>query len=737
MMVPVLLSRRVARFLSICLPPALLVAATTVGGAVFLLTGLGGFVPVQAEAPAGNAPEGVVLAEATLADEDASQRYADTRYIWLGRYDLELEIAGRLPAEATVEALCGCKDDQRSASLEFDGQKRTLEFFGYDGFRWQPLVSLPANRELPCTLKLTRAGGREAFFAAVRVVSPEGTPGMVSINVRRRAVPQPPPGPVDGGFAAAYPEMQALWDGQLPLQSPACDDPRLEAAFEQAEANGRLMNEMLFRCRKFVDGWLAHADPQTGLIPRNLTRDTDIWNGKDSAADNYPFMVLTAALTDRDLFHGRMLDMLHTEARLTSRVGALVDVYSFSKEGFARESVDLNAVIFDSSEYVKDGLLPLSEWLGQSPWLDRMLAIQDDIWKHAPVDTPFGKLPSTNVEINGEQLQVLARIYWLTGEEKYLRWAQRLGDYYLLGDQHPTDDFTSLRLRDHGCEIVSGLCELYVTCAFAAPDKREEYRRPVHRMCERILQIGRDDRGMLYNTIHPQTGEHASGICDTWGYNYNGIYAVYMVDHRCEYREAVRHALSNLYEEMTDYHWGSADEYADSIEGALNLYNREPVEEAARWMDSEIHDMWKPQRPDGVIEGWHGDGNSARTAIMYQFWKTQGLRIEPWREDIRLGAVLHDGKLLVSAASSEPWQGRIIFDKPRHKTVFGLPIDYPRINQFPEWFTVSDAEQLVIRPAKGEVIRASGERATSEGVPLKLEPAVEVRWVIEKVESGP
>ncbi|GAJ15655.1 unnamed protein product, partial [marine sediment metagenome] len=95
-------------------------------------------------------------------------------------------------------------------------------------------------------------------------------------------------------------------------------------------ANGVLANEGFRRCRNFVAGWLKHADPKTGLIPRNLSRDKDIWNAKDSAADNYPFMVLTAAITDRSLFEGRMLDMLRTETKLTSRIGAMPDTYSFS-----------------------------------------------------------------------------------------------------------------------------------------------------------------------------------------------------------------------------------------------------------------------------------------------------------------------------------------------------------------------------------------------------------------------
>ena len=38
------------------------------------------------------------------------------------------------------------------------------------------------------------------------------------------------------------------------------------------------------------------------------------------AADNYPFMVLTAYLLDKDLYNGVLLDMLNNEKKLTSRI---------------------------------------------------------------------------------------------------------------------------------------------------------------------------------------------------------------------------------------------------------------------------------------------------------------------------------------------------------------------------------------------------------------------------------
>ena len=317
--------------------------------------------------------------------------------------------------------------------------------------------------------------------------------------------------------------MRALWD--TPLAAPVRPDPdaATEAAYRQAEANGRRAAEALYRCRRFVGGWLAHADPEIGLIPRNLGNSRDFWNGRDSAADNYPFMVLTCALTDRALFEGRMLEMLRTETRLTCRVDRLPDDYSFSGKGWRREKLDQDAIIFDGAEYVKDGLIPITEWLGPSPWSERAIGILDDIWTYAPIETPFGRIPTLNFEVNGDLLQACARLFWFTGERKYLDWAIRLGDYYLLGDHHPTRDAKEL-----------------------------------------------------------------------------------------------------------------------SIEGAITLINREPVASAAEWIDTEIRTMWAKQKADGVIEGWHGDGNSARTSIL-----------SAGTETVQTGRVLQEGLAVELKAGEE------------------------------------------------------------------------------------
>ena len=485
--------------------------------------------------------------------------------------------------------------------------------------------------------------------------------------------------------------------------------------FESAQKNAVLANEGFIRCENFVNGWLEYSDPESGLIPRNIDASKDFWNAKDAAADNYPFMVLTSFFVDQDLFNGKMLEMLKSEKSLTSRVRSMPDTYSFSKKGFLNDELNMGQIVFGTSEYIKDGLLPLTEFLGKSPWSDRMIEMLYDLNEEIDIANEimgkgFGN--AAKEEVNGELLQILSRIYWMTGDEKFLNWAMKIGDYYLLGNHHPTRDLEYLRLRDHGCELISGLCELYVTTHFANPDKKQTYQKPLYEMLDRILEVGRNEDGMFYDGINPQTGEIIQErTADTWGYTLNGYYAVYLIDGKNEYKQAVLKVFSNLHK-YKNFNWegGSSDGYADAIESALNLYNRIPDSKVANWINSEIQVMWGKQQESGIIEGWHGDGNFARTTIMYNLWKSKGAYAKPWRSDLFLGAEQKGDSLLISIKSGEPWSGKLFFDKARYKENMNLPVDWPRINQFPEWVTIEkdgdyqlvDIDRKAIKNHKGD-----------------------------------
>jgi len=630
------------------------------------------------------------------------EEYHGTPYYFLDNGRLAFHISVTRQDDDALDLLWGSKQDQRSAVVTVNGQSQTVTVGGYDGFQWVrvPLPSDRTGKGYEVSLEATR--GKTAFVSAVRLVAQS-----LALSAPFE-LPQE-----NSNIRFELPEVIDGW----PVVPSFAELPVLER-------NARQAQRALRQCQLFVDGWLTKVDPQSGLIPENLTGGIDRWNGRNNGADNYPFMVLTAALTDRDLFNGCLLDMLRTEQRLTSRVDRLGDVYKFSTRDFEYDTVNMDRIIFDNSEYVKDGLMPLTEWLGKSPWSERMSGIVDDIWKHAPVETPAGRIPSTNPEVNGEMMQLTSRYFWITSQRQYLDDAIRIADWYLLGNHHPTRDSDSLRLRDHGCELISGLTEVYFACSYADKAKADAYRAPLCEILDCILQYAVDEHGMMVNAFNPQTGEVTrGGLSDTWGYNYNGFYTVYMVDGIERYREAVRRALSGL-NHYEGYAWEgrSHDGYADSIESAINLYNREPIEVAANWIDSQMRIMLAMQRSDGIIGGWHGDGNFARTAIMYALWKQQGVTVQPWRDDVRLGAVAAGDGIELYLTADQPWHGRVVFDSPRHKTIMRMPRDYPRINQFPEWFTVDNAKSYDVTLQPQDATPMPGQQLL-DGLAIDLEPS--------------
>jgi hypothetical protein len=646
------------------------------------------------------------------------QQYENTPYHWLG--DGPLHLVADVPPAAgyALDLLWGSKNDQRGAVVVVEGNAQTMQAGGYNGFRWQRITLPASGKGKRYELVFQGSAPKAAFLAAVRVVKAE-TPldePLPEARAHRIRITAAPPHDLD------------LWTEQL-------QEPQLDS-WQRAAIHGRQANEALKRCRKYVAGWLAHADPKTGLIPENLGRGKHVWNGRNSAADNYAFMVLTCALTDRALFAGGMLDMLRTETKLTSRMGALPDHYNFQKQGYHYAEPDIKRMIFDGSEYVKDGLMPITEWLGHTPWSDRMIGIVDSILEHAPFDTPGGKIPSNDVEVNGEMMQLLSRLRFMTGNRTYLDMACRIADYYLLGDHHPTRNASQLKLRDHGCELISGLTEVYAACHALRKDKAAAYREPIQALLDRILEVGVNEHGLMYDAVNPVTGQVTrKNIGDNWGYNYNGFYTVYRLDGVERYRQATRRALGSLkphYWKFAWQGWGS-DGIADSVEGAINLFNREPdILGVPEWIDANTSRMLLLQRPDGVIEGWHGDGNYARTAILWVLWKQQGVTVQPWREDVRLGAVRQGNDLHLVVSADKPWQGQLVLDQPRHKTIMRMPLDYPRINQFPEWFAAAKGERWTVstdgtpRPHTGE--------ALTKGLPVTLTAGQTMRIAVTRMD---
>ena len=62
-----------------------------------------------------------------------------------------------------------------------------------------------------------------------------------------------------------------------------------------------------------------------------------------------------------------------------------------------------------------------------------------------------------------------------------------------------------------------------------------------------------------------------------------------------------------------------------------------------------------------------------------------------------------------------------------------LPFDYPRINQFPEWFTVvGDRRYALTTAVTGERRKVAGTDLL-DGLPVKLAAGQELRWQVTAI----
>lgn len=518
--------------------------------------------------------------------------------------------------------------------------------------------------------------------------------------------------------------------------------------FVQARENGRRYEEGAAAIQRVLKAWLAHADQRTLLLPDRLPGglrglkegDTSrLYTPHNSGADLYPYLILTAHLTDPELYHGRMMEMLRNEIRYTTAQDSIPGNLELTTGELGPPS------LFGAGEYAKDGLLAVTERLGRTPWFYRMADMIEGAMNRASVRTRFGNLPASDAELNGDFLQALVRLATMTGDRRFFEWARRIGDAYIeevLPGNHgvPSSkwDFEKhtgdgrLRLRDHGNETVVGLTLVYALEQYHGTPRAPRYRAAVGRMLDRILESANPD-GMLYNVVDAATLKPAdSRLSDNWGYVYGAVYAFYQCTGEAKYRDAVLRVLKNL-PKYRNYNWegGSFDGYADSIESALYLVAREPAPEALDWIESEIRVMAGMQKPSGLIEHWYGEGNFNRTMLLYMDYKSQGCRPDHWTPGVRLGAVREGGKLYLSLEAPAGWPGRVRFDFARHRRVLNFDRNYVRLNEFPEWYTVDENTLYRVQPASGaERILLGSELIAG----ARLEPG---NWIIEPVGKPP
>ena len=481
-----------------------------------------------------------------------------------------------------------------------------------------------------------------------------------------------------------------------------------------------------------VQRWLHERilpirDARTGLF-RSTAR---AWNYRDTAADCYPFYVWAAFYTDKKLLDTVMIDTLKAEQKLCNHLDRLPVRYDMNRGRKVPGSLD--ATIFGACEYVKDGLVAIVEITGSdSPWFGRMRGIVDDIFKHAPHETPYGKIPSKNIEVNGELLQVLPRLYCITGEKKYLDRAHRLADYYLLGGK-----FVPSRLSDHGCEIIGGLGLLLAVDAEASAKKCKQYKPHMEYMFDEILRRGTNSDGVIISSVQKTPGPHDRvKTGDGWGYDFVGFLDYDLALGSRRYYDAIRRPMKNLLKpRYKHFNWdhNSRDNVADSVEGALYLLRRFPTPEGFVWADREIATLLVDHTdPERLWEAHKLEANTVRTVLIHTMLHTRNTIARPWRQGLQLGAAPAGDGICLYMRSDKDYEGKLQFDIPRHRIYMGFKQDWPRMNSVPEWFTVEPdaAHKYTVRDADTKLARIVSGKALSEGLPVSLKPNKPLRLIV-------
>ncbi len=504
------------------------------------------------------------------------------------------------------------------------------------------------------------------------------------------------------------------------------DSGSVEQSFEQAKKSSEIAGYSLSKVHRWLhEAALPKIDKETGLYIADGK-----WNYRDTAADCYPFLTWAAWAVDEDVLNGPVRQILHAEKRLCNVLDRIPAPYDLEKGKTV--DLDYDQLIFQSSEYVKDCLIAIVEVTGRDEWFDRMRAIEDDIWKHARVETSFGKIPSKNVEVNGEQIQALTRLYTMTGEEKYLKRAERLADYYL-----SDEDWFPNRLRDHGCEIIGGLGLLLGVESEHYPSKAEDYLSRMKSMLEIIIERGCNDDGLMYNEVQKKAfGNSYRNLSDGWGYNYVSYLCYDMVAGKPYFRSQIEKTLQNMMKpQYKDYRWeGSIDGYADSIEGAIYLLNRVPVEDGFKWVDREMaNNVIYSSEPVESSKLWGTmklQANGVRTVIMHALMHTQGVIARPWQKGLQLGAAPYKDGLAIVLKADKDWKGILEFDIPRHQMYMGFEKDWPRMNTLPEWFTVNPDQEYQVSIGDNERGTYTGRQLHS-GLSVKVDAAEALHILVE------
>ena len=78
---------------------------------------------------------------------------------------------------------------------------------------------------------------------------------------------------------------------------------------------------------------------------------------------------------------------------------------------------------------------------------------------------------------------------------------------------------------------------------------------------------------------------------------------------------------------------------------------------------------------------------------------------------------------------------RFGFDKKRHSEYMHLPVDWPRINQFPEYFSVEKNRNYSIAGGSSGDIQIISGKDLQNGYPIKIQKGIGIKLIVAQASD--
>ncbi len=503
--------------------------------------------------------------------------------------------------------------------------------------------------------------------------------------------------------------------------------------------------------RRLLEGWIDNNyDPETKLIFRKVGDRPRRWDYHNVAADYYSSLVHVANYVAPETIEpgAKLHQTLLSAKELCTLENGIPALYDLDSGRLGREGTYL-----ELSEWLRDGLIRIVENLGaDNVWYEELRRLSDAMIRVAGERGGLYRQCAPSTEALGNMLQSLARLYVISGDERYLEAAEQIGDALLLDPN--VDTFRKMverrdSFRDHGCEMIPGLAELFVVECKLGSERAVSYREPLAKVLDSILRT----------SAHPETGFFCGDLDgdgntvwlqppDTWGYvlfSYENFDRATGTD---RYRRAIEKPIRWLLENRRNFeqcrkaklwpHAAHRDTWSDSHEsmiilaGRLDIFDRQ-VFDWLDWMTRQSEHRKHLDERYGPYLNAHDDGSTGRCLATHMMACSQGVRHAPFQEGLRVGAMPFGDGLVLSLESEKPYRGKLRFDWPRGVYATGT-LDWARLNEMPAWF-VAEPEKKYLVTFNGEQEMVTPGRELIDGLPVEVEPG-DVRTVRVRPVEG-